>query len=450
MLLSSPFIVPDAAVSFRATDGTPILSLGGGATSGDLAAHALALDAHGLPSSRAAGSLPVGDGTAYSPLAVGAAGTVLKSSGAAPLWGQVTDADVAAGAGIAWSKLSGVAGTGLNINSNTYLEVQRTAVGNAILVGRLPADTQYRVLLSVAGRLELGAGGTTARDTFVYRPAAETVRITNRLSVGTWIAIGSADTYTPPSGVALDLNSASAGAATYALRLTNSATLAAGGGVGVEFAASPAGAITVGRMRVESEGGSTATRLVWELLSASALAERMRLTSAGRLLMSGASDVARLSLPAGSGLQSDGIALGDVFAFPRGSLNLGISGASGGAATLSVTGTITASVAAQTGALTVGSAAKSAAYTFAAADHTIAADATAGPVTITLPTAIGAAGRVCRIRKSDASANAVTVACTAGQAIYSPAVPSGAATHALAARWDSVDVQSDGANWIVC
>lgn len=87
--------------------------------------------------------------------------------------------------------------------------------------------------------------------------------------------------------------------------------------------------------------------------------------------------------------------------------------------------------------------AKSAAYTITDFDFTVNTDASGAARTITLPTAVGRGGRMFVVRKSDASANAVTVATTSSQTI------NGAATYSLTAQYQTVQVESDGANWMV-
>jgi hypothetical protein len=93
------------------------------------------------------------------------------------------------------------------------------------------------------------------------------------------------------------------------------------------------------------------------------------------------------------------------------------------------------------GAIATTIANKTAAYTLTASDSVITADATGGAFTVTLPTAVGIAGRAYTVKKIDASANAVTVGTTSSQTI------DGAVTAALSARYQFVTVVSDGANW---
>ena len=63
--------------------------------------------------------------------------------------------------------------------------------------------------------------------------------------------------------------------------------------------------------------------------------------------------------------------------------------------------------------------------------------------TFTLPTSVGATGRLYTIKKVDSSANAVTIATTLSQTI------DGQTTKPLSIQYDGVQVQSDGANWVV-
>jgi hypothetical protein len=75
-------------------------------------------------------------------------------------------------------------------------------------------------------------------------------------------------------------------------------------------------------------------------------------------------------------------------------------------------------------------------------DHTILVNASGAARTITLPTAIGATGRIYVIKKTDSSANAVTVATTSSQTI------DGTTTRTLASQYSTITVQSDGSNWM--
>ena len=86
---------------------------------------------------------------------------------------------------------------------------------------------------------------------------------------------------------------------------------------------------------------------------------------------------------------------------------------------------------------------KTTAYTATTADSTILGNASAGAFSITLPTSVGATGRLYTIKKVDSSANAVTIATTLSQTI------DGQTTKPLSIQYDGVQVQSDGANWVV-
>ncbi len=84
---------------------------------------------------------------------------------------------------------------------------------------------------------------------------------------------------------------------------------------------------------------------------------------------------------------------------------------------------------------------KTAAYTATTSDELIAANATGGAFTITLPTAIGNKDKVFTIKKTDSSGNGVTIGTTSSQTI------DGATTISLSAQYYSHTVVSDGANW---
>ena len=82
------------------------------------------------------------------------------------------------------------------------------------------------------------------------------------------------------------------------------------------------------------------------------------------------------------------------------------------------------------------------AYTATLADETLLCNATGGAFSVSLPTSVGIKGKRYTVKKTDASANAVTVDPSGAQTI------DGAATHGLPAQWDSVTIISDGANWL--
>lgn len=88
-------------------------------------------------------------------------------------------------------------------------------------------------------------------------------------------------------------------------------------------------------------------------------------------------------------------------------------------------------------------AAKTAAATITDRDGVVTGDATGGPFTLTLPTAVGRRGRLVVCKKLDASVNAVTVDGAGTETI------DGAATVALTTQWQVVRLLSDGTNWLV-
>ena len=76
-------------------------------------------------------------------------------------------------------------------------------------------------------------------------------------------------------------------------------------------------------------------------------------------------------------------------------------------------------------------------------DNLILADATAGVITMTLPSVVAADGNIFRIKKIDASANAVIVDTPGAETI------DGDASYSLLNRYESIMVVSDGVNWHV-
>lgn len=82
------------------------------------------------------------------------------------------------------------------------------------------------------------------------------------------------------------------------------------------------------------------------------------------------------------------------------------------------------------------------AYTATKSDGLINADGTSAAFTVTLPTAVGIAGKAIEVVKIDSGANAITVDGNGAETI------SGAANVSLASQWDVTKVRSDGANWI--
>lgn len=82
-------------------------------------------------------------------------------------------------------------------------------------------------------------------------------------------------------------------------------------------------------------------------------------------------------------------------------------------------------------------------YTAAGDDHTLFVDATSGAVTINLPDAATCDGKIYHIKKTDSSANAVTIDANGSQTI------DGATTFVLPLQYDCVSVQSNAANWFI-
>lgn len=83
--------------------------------------------------------------------------------------------------------------------------------------------------------------------------------------------------------------------------------------------------------------------------------------------------------------------------------------------------------------------AKTGAYGVGASDFVV--DATSGTFTVTLPTAVGVAGKQYCIKNS--GTGIITVATTSAQTI------DGAATFILSVQYEAVWVISNGANWVV-
>lgn len=95
------------------------------------------------------------------------------------------------------------------------------------------------------------------------------------------------------------------------------------------------------------------------------------------------------------------------------------------------------------GPLAVAIITKTAAYTITATDSVILADATSAAFTLTLPTAVGVAGRYYTVKKVDGTANAIGLATTASQTIdNSP-------TRGITIPYDALTVISDGSNWFL-
>ena len=83
----------------------------------------------------------------------------------------------------------------------------------------------------------------------------------------------------------------------------------------------------------------------------------------------------------------------------------------------------------------------SASYTATTSDNFIACNANGGAITITLYTAVGNSGRQLLVKKTDSSANAVTVDGNSSETI------DGATTYAITIQYESITIISDGSNW---
>lgn len=86
-------------------------------------------------------------------------------------------------------------------------------------------------------------------------------------------------------------------------------------------------------------------------------------------------------------------------------------------------------------------------HNVAPSDQLILADATGGAFNVNLSDVATAAARVITIKKSDSSANAVTVDAAGTDLIYG--LGAGAGTYALATQGKSVTLESNGAGWYV-
>jgi hypothetical protein len=93
------------------------------------------------------------------------------------------------------------------------------------------------------------------------------------------------------------------------------------------------------------------------------------------------------------------------------------------------------------GAIGVAVATKTAAYTVTASDSYIRCDASAGAVTITLPTAAGITGRQYTVKKIDSSLNVCTIDPDLTETIDD------AATYDLSVQYQYVTLISNGTNW---
>ena len=95
------------------------------------------------------------------------------------------------------------------------------------------------------------------------------------------------------------------------------------------------------------------------------------------------------------------------------------------------------------GPITTALATKTADYTITATDSVILVNAASGAVTITLPTAVGISGIMYTVKRIDSGSNAVLVNTTSSQTI------DGSLNINVGAQYNSVNLVSDGANWVI-
>lgn len=95
------------------------------------------------------------------------------------------------------------------------------------------------------------------------------------------------------------------------------------------------------------------------------------------------------------------------------------------------------------GGLAVPVAAKTANYTATKEDYVILCDASGGAFTVTLPVGLVEPGRSYHIKKTDSSANAVTIDAAGSETI------DGDLTVGISAQYESLLLISDGSNWHV-
>jgi len=93
------------------------------------------------------------------------------------------------------------------------------------------------------------------------------------------------------------------------------------------------------------------------------------------------------------------------------------------------------------GSIGVVTVSKSGNYTAGASDHVILVSASGGAVTITLPAAASSSGRIYQIKKTDASANALTIKGNAAEIIDS------ANTVSTSTQFQSYTLVCDGTQW---
>lgn len=160
----------------------------------------------------------------------------------------------------------------------------------------------------------------------------------------------------------------------------------------------------------------------------------------------GATSTASVDITRASGRQQRILVQNEVHGGPGagnpGSINLANWGAAAGNG-ITVYGTLPGGAvpAGSSTVLQLAQATKTVNYTLAGADFSIFADTTAGVLTMTLPTAVGNAGRVYSIKNIGTGVNQLTIATTGGQTI------DGAAGASTTTPQATLILQSDGANW---
>jgi hypothetical protein len=95
------------------------------------------------------------------------------------------------------------------------------------------------------------------------------------------------------------------------------------------------------------------------------------------------------------------------------------------------------------GSISVAITRRTANYTLTDTDCIVACDASAGAFTISLPSAVGIAGRMYTIKKVDGSPNPVTIVPHGTQTI------DGASSYVLSFQGQYVTIVSDGSHWLV-
>ena len=93
------------------------------------------------------------------------------------------------------------------------------------------------------------------------------------------------------------------------------------------------------------------------------------------------------------------------------------------------------------GGVAMATAAKTTTYTATIDDYAIYCDASGGAFTVTLPAVANATGLVLHTKKTDSSANAVTIDGSGSETI------DGATTRVISAQYDSIMIQCDGTEW---